>query len=131
VLNAWHKATGSVSAAAIEVMATLNAGAARAALAAGIRCATDVTGFGLLGHLAKLGSASGVTAIVDRAAVPLIEGNHEAAQAWYMPGRSRRNLARVLPHTDTGGRMRKTCCCWLARRPRAGFWWPGSCRERQ
>src|SRR5690349_1482706 len=44
VLNAWHKATGQVSAAAIEVMTTLNADASRRALAAGIRCATDVTG---------------------------------------------------------------------------------------
>ncbi|HEY2692566.1 MAG TPA: selenide, water dikinase SelD, partial [Streptosporangiaceae bacterium] len=61
VLNAWHKATGEVSQAAIDVMTTLNADASRAALAAGISCATDVTGFGLLGHLFKLARASGVT----------------------------------------------------------------------
>jgi selenide,water dikinase len=103
VLNAWHKATGSVSAAAIEVMTTLNADASQAALATGIRCATDVTGFGLLGHLYKLARASGVTAIVDHNAVPLIEGTLDAARAGYMPGGSRRNLDWVLPHTDTGG----------------------------
>ncbi len=80
----------------------LNAEASRAALAAGIRCATDVTGFGLLGHLFKLARASGVTAVVDHAAVPLIEGTREAARAGYMPGGSRRNLDWVLPHTDTG-----------------------------
>ncbi len=102
VLNAWHKATGSVSEAAIEVMTTLNAEASRAALAAGICCATDVTGFGLLGHLFKLARASGVTAVVDHAAVPLIDGTAEAARAGYMPGGSRRNLEWVLPHTDTG-----------------------------
>ena len=87
VLNAWHKATGQVSEAAIEVMTTLNADASRAALAAGIRCATDVTGFGLLGHLFKLARASGVSAVVDHAAVPLIEGTRAAARAGYISGR--------------------------------------------
>jgi selenide, water dikinase len=102
VLNAWHKATGEVSAAAIEVMTALNADAARLALAAGISCATDVTGFGLLGHLFKLARASEVSAVVDRSAVPLIEGTLAAARAGHMPGGSRRNLDWVLPHTDTG-----------------------------
>jgi len=101
VLNAWHKATGEVSPAAIDVMTTLNADASRLALAAGIRCATDVTGFGLLGHLFKLARASGVTAVVDHAAVPLIEGTRAAVQAGHLPGGSRRNLEWVLPHTDT------------------------------
>jgi selenide, water dikinase len=102
VLNAWHKATGEVSAAAIDVMTTLNADASRQALAAGIGCATDVTGFGLLGHLYKLARASGVTAVVNRAAVPLIEGTLAAARAGHIPGGSRRNLDWVLPHTGTG-----------------------------
>jgi selenide,water dikinase len=102
VLNAWHKATGEVSAAAVEVMTTLNSGASRQARAAGIRCATDVTGFGLLGHLYKLARASGVSAVVDHAAVPLIEGTRAAVRAGYMPGGSRRNLDWVLPHTDPG-----------------------------
>ena len=74
VLNARHKATGTVFPAAIDVMTTLNAEASRAALAAGVRCATDVTGFGLLGHLYKLARASGVAAVLDHAAVPLIDG---------------------------------------------------------
>jgi selenide,water dikinase len=100
VLNSWHKATGEISQAAIDVMTTLNAGASRQARAAGITCATDVTGFGLLGHLFKLARASGVTAVVDHAAVPLIEGTREAAKAGYMPGGSRRNLEWVLPHTS-------------------------------
>jgi selenide,water dikinase len=103
VLNAWHKATGEVSDAAIEMMTTLNAEASQQALGAGIRCATDVTGFGLLGHLFKLARASGVTAVIDHAAVPLIEGTRAAARAGHMPGGSRRNLEWVLPHTDTRG----------------------------
>jgi selenide, water dikinase len=102
VLNAWHKATGEISPAAIDVMTTLNADASRQALAAGIGCVTDVTGFGLLGHLFKLARASGVSAVVDHAAVPLIEGTRAAARAGHMPGGSGRNLDWVLPHTDTG-----------------------------
>ena len=102
VLNAWHKATGQVSAAAIDVMTSLNADASRQALAAGIDCATDVTGFGLLGHLFKRARTSGVSAVVDHAAVPLIEGTRAAARAGHIPGGSRRNLDWVLAHTDTG-----------------------------
>ena len=102
VLNARHKATGETFPAAIEVMTTLNGRASRAALAAGIGCATDVTGFGLLGHLYKLARASGVTAIVDSAAVPLIDGAADAVAAGYIPGGSRRNLDWVAPHGDFG-----------------------------
>jgi selenide, water dikinase len=101
VLNAWHKATGEVSPAAIDVMTTLNADASRHALAAGITCATDVTGFGLLGHLYKLARASEVTALIDHAAVPLIEGTRAAIRAGHIPGGSQRNLDWVLPHTNT------------------------------
>jgi selenide, water dikinase len=103
VLNARHKATGEVFPAAIAVMTTLNDRASRAALAAGIRCATDVTGFGLLGHLFKLARASGVTAVVNSAAVPLIDGAFAALRAGYVPGGSRRNLDWVAPHADFGG----------------------------
>jgi selenide,water dikinase len=101
VLNSRHKATGTVFPAAIEVMTSLNARASEQALAAGIRCATDVTGFGLLGHLFKLARASGVTAVIDSAAVPLIDGALDALRAGYVPGGSRRNLDWVAPHSDT------------------------------
>ncbi len=103
VLNAEHKATGAVNAAAIGVMITLNAAASRAAVAAGVRCATDVTGFGLLGHAFKLARASGVTAVIDHRAVPLIAGAREALRAGHVPGGSRRNLAWVTPYADFGG----------------------------
>jgi selenide,water dikinase len=102
VLNALHKATGEVNQAAVDVMTTLNAAASRAALAAGLRCATDVTGFGLLGHAFKLARASGVTAVIDHHAVPLIEGARAALEAGYVPGGSRRNLAWVAPWSDFG-----------------------------
>jgi selenide,water dikinase len=103
VLNAWHKATGEISQAAIDAMTTLNAEASRQALAAGISCVTDVTGFGLLGHLYKMARASGVTAVVDHAAVPYLDGARALAKAGYMPGGSKRNLDWVRPHTDADG----------------------------
>jgi selenide,water dikinase len=61
-------------AAAVAVMTTLNRDAATAALAAGVHAMTDVTGFGLLGHLHELTLASGLAAEVQAAAVPAIRG---------------------------------------------------------
>lgn len=100
VLNTRHKATGEVFPQAVEAMTTLNAQASADAVAAGCGCATDVTGFGLLGHLLKLARASGVSAVVDSAAVPYLEGAGEALRAGYVSGGTRRNLDWVRPHTD-------------------------------
>jgi selenide,water dikinase len=100
VLNNRHKVTGERFAEAVETMATLNRDAAKAALAAGIACATDVTGFGLLGHLFKLARASGLTAVVDAAAVPYLTGARESARAGYISGGTRRNLSWVAPNCD-------------------------------
>ncbi|MEU9594015.1 selenide, water dikinase SelD [Streptomyces sp. NPDC048219] len=102
VLNTRHKATGERFPAAVEAMTTLNAAAARAALAAGAVCATDVTGFGLLGHLYKMARASGVTAVLDPAAVPYLDGAREAVRDGYVSGGTRRNLDWVAPHTRFG-----------------------------
>lgn len=98
VLNNRHKATGEVFAEAVASMATLNADAAAAALAASIEAATDVTGFGLLGHLYKMARASGVTAVVDAAAVPYLAAARPSLAAGFVPGGSRRNLDWVRPH---------------------------------
>jgi selenide,water dikinase len=102
VLNTRHKATGEWFADAVEVMTTLNRDAARAALGSGVRAATDVTGFGLLGHLHKMARASGVTAIVDVAAVPYLAGARSAAAEGYVSGGTRRNLDWVRPQLDAG-----------------------------
>lgn len=102
VLNSRHKATGEVFPEAIASMTALNRDASRAARASGARCATDVTGFGLLGHLFKLARASGVTAVVDAAAVPYLEGAREAVRDGYVSGGTRRNLAWVSPHLEAG-----------------------------
>jgi selenide, water dikinase len=98
VLNNRHKATGEVFPEAVATMTQLNRDASRAALAAGIVAATDVTGFGLLGHLYKLCRASGVSAVVDAAAVPYLEPTRPSYAAGHVPGGSRRNLDWVRPH---------------------------------
>jgi selenide,water dikinase len=102
VLNNRHKSTGEAFAEAVATMVVLNRDASVAAVAAGVRAATDVTGFGLLGHLHKMVRASGVTAVVDVAAVPFLAGAREAAAAGFIPGGSQRNLAWVAPHLDAG-----------------------------
>jgi selenide,water dikinase len=98
VLNSRHKATGEMFPQAVETMTTLNAAAAAAAVAAGARCATDVTGFGLLGHLMKLARASGVSAVLDAAAIPYLDGARQALAEGYVSGGTRRNLGWVRPH---------------------------------
>jgi selenide,water dikinase len=98
VLNSRHKVTGEVFPQAVETMTQLNREASQLALAAGARAATDVTGFGLLGHLLKLARASGVTAVIDSAAVPFLDGAREALRDGYVSGGTHRNLDWVRPH---------------------------------
>jgi selenide,water dikinase len=98
VLNSRHKATGVTFPHAVQTMTTLNAEAATAALEAGVRCATDVTGFGLLGHLMKMVRASGVSAVLDAAAIPYLDGARQALADGYVSGGTRRNLDWVRAH---------------------------------
>ena len=100
MLNNRHKSTGEVFPEAVASMVALNAQAAQDALAAGVVAATDVTGFGLLGHLFKMARASGVTAVVDAAAVPYLGGAREALRDGFVSGGTRRNLDWVRPHLD-------------------------------
>jgi len=78
---------------AVEVMATLNRAAAEAAVAAGVRAGTDITGYGLLGHARNLMRASGVACTMRAADVPLLEGAAELVAAGHVPGGTKRNLA--------------------------------------
>jgi len=102
VLTALHMATKQPIPEAISVMTSLNASASEAAIAVGARCATDVTGFGFLGHLLRIAEASQVTVIVDSKAVPLLSGACEAAQSGYVPGGTYRNLEWISASTDWG-----------------------------
>jgi len=101
VLNNRHKATGVVFPQAVESMVALNDRASRDALAAGVVAATDVTGFGLLGHLYKMVRASGVSAVVDATSMPYLDGAREAVRDGFVSGGTRRNLDWVRPHLSS------------------------------
>ena len=87
---------------AIEIMSTLNRVARDAALEAGAHAATDVTGFGLLGHLHNLLGAAGLAARVEAAAVPVLDFVRPLIDDGVVPGGTQRNLAWVEPHVSWG-----------------------------
>lgn len=84
-------------------MTALNAEASRAALAVGARCATDITGFGLLGHAHHIAEASGVTLRFAAATVPLLPGAKDAWERGTRTGGSERNAAYLVPRVNWGG----------------------------
>jgi selenium donor protein len=86
-----EKTAPADAAAAIASMAALNRDAAAAMAEVAPSAATDVTGYGLLGHLHEVAHASGVTARVSAQAVPLLSGALALAAAGVIPGGSRRN----------------------------------------
>ncbi len=91
-----------VADAAVASMTRLNDVAARIALAAGATGCTDVTGFGLLGHLGRMAIESGVGVTVDFDAIPFLPGAADLAAEGAMPGGSRRNLEWGLDILDAG-----------------------------
>jgi selenide,water dikinase len=104
ISTAIKQGTASVelTRAAIEVMTTLNRDGAEAMVEAGAEAATDVTGFGLVGHLRTMLLASGVGAVVDAGSVPFIPGAVSLAHEGVAAGGTRRNHRFVDPHTDWG-----------------------------
>ena len=94
---------------AVEVMAALNAPGAGGAREAGAHAVTDVTGFGLLGHLHNLCRASGVSAAIDAAAVPAIDGVLELLSdsgEGAVSGGSRRNHEYAMTFTTVAAGVR-------------------------
>jgi selenide, water dikinase len=87
----------------VAEMTRTNAAASEAALDVGARAATDVTGFGLLGHLRELLVASGVGAEVEVATVPRLHDLDDLLDEGEIPGGTQRNLAHVRPHLDAAG----------------------------
>lgn len=84
---------------AVAQMRRLNRDASEAMVEVGVHAATDVTGFGLLGHLGELTAASGVSARLRSESVPILDGVLDLAEAGMISGGTERNLAAALPMT--------------------------------
>ena len=89
------RAPGESVDAAVRAMTTLNRAAAEAAATVTVHAATDVTGFGLLGHLREMTAGSGVRARLRAGQIPLLPGVVHLAEAGLVPGGTRRNLKAV------------------------------------
>ena len=103
VVATAHKrgaAPPEVLSAAVDAMTTLNAAASEAALRAGAVAATDVTGFGLLGHLHRMLRASGIAAEVWADQVPLLPGAAGLAAAGFVSGGTNANVSYLADVTD-------------------------------
>ncbi len=128
IVTARKRGSGdeAMLARAVETMTTLNDAASAAARAAGASAMTDVTGFGLLGHLHSLGLASGVAARVDAGVVPAIEGVIELLEGEQaVSGGSARNRDYAETFTSfaagragvlSPARVRRDDLRWPARR---------------
>lgn len=86
--------------AIVEIMATLNRKAAEAMEGLTVHALTDITGFGLLGHLYEMICGSGVSAKLSAEAVPILGEVHDLAAEKIYPGGAQRNLNRITPHVD-------------------------------
>lgn len=95
-------ATAAAERAIVASMTTLNRQASATAVALGLRCATDVTGYGLLGHASHIARASHVTLEFSANRVPSLEGAEEALAAGIQTGGAERNAAYLAPLVDWG-----------------------------
>jgi selenide,water dikinase len=97
---------------AVRTMTTLNDGAARAALKVGVSAATDVTGFGLLGHLGHVLHASGVAAEIAYESLPLLPHAWNLAARGIVPGGTKRNLdaAEMVEWAEDVGPVDRLLC---------------------
>ncbi len=105
--------TDSVSAMMLSGMKALNGQASRVALAVGAKCATDVTGFGLLGHASHIARASNVTLQIQSGSVPVLPGTLEAWLAGASSDGLKRNqdyLESIVSWTDQTPEVRAVLC---------------------
>ncbi len=118
--------TPEEAAQATTSMATLNraAGEVFARHHAAVNALTDVTGYGLVGHLLEMLEGSDVGAEVSLGAVPLLPGTRRLADADVFPGGTRANHTAAADRSSPTGSATVTCSCSVTRRPPEGSWRP-------
>jgi selenide,water dikinase len=97
----------------LAAMKQLNGSASRAALASGVKCATDVTGYGLLGHASHIARASNVTLTISSTSVPILDGTLEALRQGAAPDGLKRNqeyLKDLVAWRNTSDDYRALLC---------------------
>ena len=94
------KAPRSIMEEAVNVMTNLNSGGAKAMNAVGVNACTDITGYGLLGHLLEMCEGSKISATIEFNEIPLMQGVFELAQKGFIPGGTKRNLDHVTPNVN-------------------------------
>ncbi len=94
------KAHDSIIDESVITMSHLNRGAAEAMNMVGVNACTDITGYGLLGHLLEMCKASKVSAIIESSKLPLIQGAFELSQKGFVPSGTKRNLDFVYPDVN-------------------------------
>lgn len=87
---------------AVKSMSMLNRNASEAMVEVGVNAATDITGFGLLGHLHTMLQASGASAELKLASVPVLDGAMELLERGVAPGGTHRNVEALSEHVDWG-----------------------------
>jgi selenide, water dikinase len=100
--------TKEEEAAAVASMVRLNRSAARAADAFDVAASTDVTGYGLLGHLKEMLGGGGIRAEISASALPILPGARRLAEHGFAPDGSRRNLAAVRPGLEVAPGVAET-----------------------
>jgi selenide,water dikinase len=85
---------------AVETMAELNKGAAEAMMRVGVNACTDITGFGLMGHLRGMVRGSGTGAVIRVADVPVLPGTWDLLENGTVPGGTFRNMSGVEDTVD-------------------------------
>ncbi len=90
---------------AVNIMRTLNKSAAKSMGEIGVNACTDITGYGLLGHLLEMCEGSGVSATIEFDSIPFISGVFELAQKGVIPGGTKRNLEFVKDKIENVGTL--------------------------